>query len=70
MNEHIIATVVIGNESITLFRVEPLNCTVIHEWVPPQIIMYPRKTKPWEFELASRAPRQMEGSKDISRIRV
>ena len=28
--EYIIAAVVVGNKSVALFRVEPLNCTVVH----------------------------------------
>lgn len=35
VHEHIVTAVVVGNEAIALFRIEPLYCTVIHDRVPP-----------------------------------
>ena len=32
MYEYILSVVSVGDETIALFSVEPLNCTVAHEW--------------------------------------
>jgi len=34
MHENIVAACIIGDEAVTLFCVEPLNCTVVHDWNP------------------------------------
>ena len=42
VNEHIISAVVVGNEAVSLFSIEPLHCSGVHLGNLHQKFLYPK----------------------------
>ena len=45
MDEYVLPAVVVGNKTIALFRVEPLDSTFVHDRCPPKKTFIPRAKK-------------------------